>query len=82
MRRRSGLTFYTKLLPPLVAGNKDSPLSVIHRIERIIVEHHTLANNGRLRFGAVGSLSSMSCFGPAVVSTRGRLFQIAGISWM
>ena len=52
---------YTKLLPLLVAGDKDSRLSVIHRIERIIVEHHTLANNGRLRFGAVGSAVFLPC---------------------
>ena len=30
---------YTKLLPLQVAGDKDNPLSVIHRIERVIVEH-------------------------------------------
>ena len=39
---------YTKLLPLQVAGDKDSPLSVIHRIERIIVKHHTLPDDRAL----------------------------------
>jgi hypothetical protein len=39
---------YTKPLPPLVAGDKIAPLSVIHSIERIIVEHHTLPDDRAL----------------------------------
>lgn len=32
-------SIYTKLLPLQVAGDKDNPVSVIHRIDRVIVEH-------------------------------------------
>jgi hypothetical protein len=37
--RASWSSIYTKLLPLKVTGDKDNPLSVIHRIERTIVEH-------------------------------------------
>jgi hypothetical protein len=32
-------SIYPKLLPLQVAGDKDNPLSVINRIERVIVQH-------------------------------------------
>jgi hypothetical protein len=46
---------YTKLLPLQVAGDKDNPLSVIHRIERTIVEHQALSDDTALSASTINN---------------------------